>query len=70
MNLRDEILRVIMSNVYARKEYAEDLADKIINLIDMDKQGKTERQIKDALMFVAIALFFMFAGIVAILAIE
>lgn len=70
MNLRDEILRVIMSNVYARKEYAEDLADKIINLIDMDKQGKTERQIKDALMFVAIALFFMFAGVVAILAIE
>ena len=70
MNLRDEILRVIMSNVYARKEYAEDLADKIINLIDMDKQGKTEKQIKDALMFVAIALFFMFAGVVAILAIE
>ena len=70
MNLRDEILRVIMSNVYARKEYAEDLADKIIKTIDMEKQGKTEKQIKDALMFVAIALFFMFAGVVAILAIE
>lgn len=70
MNLRDEILRVIMSNVYARKEYAEDLADKIIKTIDMEKQGKTEKQIKDALIFVAIALFFMFAGVVAILAIK
>ena len=34
MNLRDEILRVIMSNVYARKEYAEDLTDKIIKTIE------------------------------------
>ena len=70
MNLKDEILRVIMSNVYARKEYAEDLTDKIIKTIDMEKQGKTEKQIKDALMFVAIALFFMFAGVLAILAIK
>ena len=36
----------------------------------MDRQGKTEKQIKDALVFAAIALIFMFAGVVAILAIK
>lgn len=70
MNLRDEILSVILKNVYARKEYAEDLTDKIIKIVNMDRQGKTEKQIKDALIFAAIALFFMFAGVVAILAIK
>ena len=45
MNLREEILRVIMSNVYARREYAENLTDEILKTINIwtDKEKQKNK---------------------------
>ena len=33
MNLKEEILKLIMKKTYSRKQYAEELTDEIMNLI-------------------------------------
>ena len=44
MNLRTQILELVMRRTYSRLEYAEQLTDEIIKLVDLWKQ---ENKIKE-----------------------